>query len=262
MAEIKGTKSDLLSFTNLICIPGELYPGESKSRFLEDFCIKLVEGGVATVRGVSENIAYEKVQFDIEIEEEGDIVVQNAEEFEKVLGRFKTDEKITVRDTGKQLEIKSDRKQFKIKSSDPENIRSMDGIDKIPDIEYNQEKDRFDIKQGDNEVHLNTKAVIDASDLQEIVDDGSVIGASDFPLSIEEDTLVVELGDDQDGSFQTEIDTISSRGKATTKIMYGLGGVAANLIGDIEIYTSDDSPLVFRQKENSHNVHYFIAHTK
>lgn len=261
MGRIKGTKSDLLSFTNLICIPGELYPGETKSRFLEDFCIEL-DDGVATVRGVSENIAYEEVEFDIDIEEEGEIVVQNAEEFEKVLGRFKADEEINVEDTGRHLEIKSDRKEFKIKSSESGSIRSMDGIDNIPDINYNEEKDRFEISHKDDEIYLDVKAVVNAADLQEIVDDGSVIDTSNFPLSIEEDSLVVNLGNDQNGSFETEIDTVNSRGKAKTKIMYGLGGVAANLEGDIEIYTREDSPLVFRQKKNGHNVYYFVANTE
>jgi hypothetical protein len=264
MTKIKMKASALQELHNLVAMEAKLKIGESKENFLYDYVL-VAEDDRVRVQGFSNNIALVDVTYEnVEVEREGNIVIQDTEKFSGIPNRFSLDDELTIEDH-RPLDDKSDHivikrespeKTFTMKSTDPDNIESFEGEGLIDRLTYVEEEDVY---QGEDYT-LDTVVEAQSDQLQEVVEDAETVEANSFPFDLEDDgTLQVEMGDKTTGKIHTTVPVKSARGEASSKYQYGIGGILNNLWGKIKLYYGEDKALIIRKKSLNFDVIYLIA---
>lgn len=259
MAKITAEQREIVRLKNLITLEGNINPNQSGSdTFVDDFLIEAdEEEGSVSFSGVakSQNGFADVTFHNIEVEEGGNVVVQDIEKFTDVISLFDPDEEIEIEDNGKTLDIEGENMDFTVKSANAQNLKSKEGVENV-EVEFHEEED--EIHFGENTV-MGIHSVIRSSDIDRIIEVGEVVDTTDYPLEIDDGELISVLGDKTTGQMTVNSDLVETDGESgETVTMRGLGGIGKHLVGDIDLYMEDGGPLSFRQETEEHEAHYYL----
>lgn len=266
MTKIKMKASALQELHNLVAMEAKIKIGEARQNFLYDY-VMVAEDDKVRVQGVSpSNTAVVDVTYEnVEVEQEGNIVIQDTEKFSGIPQRFSSDDELTIEDH-RPMDDKSDlivikrespEKTFTMKSAPVDNIESYKGAEEfINRLTYVEEEDVY---QGEDYT-LDAVIEVEADKLQEVVEDAEIVEDKSLPLDLEQDgTLCVEIGDKKTGKFESEVPVKSSRGQATSKYEYGIGGILNTLWGRLKLYYADDRAIIIRKRSLNFEATYIIG---
>lgn len=262
--KLKMTVNQLEKLQTLVEAEGQQRIGGGNKKLVYDYIIDVNEDHLR-VQAISDNdIAGLDIKFeDVEdIEETGQIVVQDAEKVGEIPKRFSTgdNDTLTITDNDKYLMFKRNepQKRVKLKTTNPDAIDSQDeGL--WSNIQYNDDEDFFITPSG---AELKAKATIQSRYLQEVVDDAGYIGADDYPFKLTNGKFGVDAGEDNTGRIQSQIPVESTRGEAESKYRYGLGGIVQNNEGELDLYFADNEGLIIENDTDDFRARYVVMNVK
>lgn len=195
----------------------------------------------------------------------GKLVIDSISDFRGYLDRFgeKTIVEVEDRDGVAYLTFNDEeRKSGGYAATDEVHIKSSQDVDALP---YSYDPSKGTPSEGVTPgaeaagIYLDTWFRCDVADIQDILEDGDTTEIRKYPLSVEDGSIQVQVGD-EDGWIETEFVADSGEGIASSVYGYGIDNVFSNLSGEVTIFLADDSPMwVYSEDQDGYEVHYMIA---
>ena len=253
MAEFITDTQTLKKLHKSVTVPGNEAISGSTQNFVEDYYFKVTEDGVKIQVISTSDDAFAKIDYsDVEVEEEGEVVIPDINKFSSILSRFGSDEKLRVSDNGKKLEISSEEtpKKFSTKTQHYEDLDSY--VDTSEDGEFglvvtldkDTDEDKWQAEGSNGTMNMDRKVVVDVNQMKEVIGDAQVIEARDLPFEIEDEEFDITLGSEYEG-IHTHIETETVRGEdAKATYQKALDGIFKEHEGEITFYFNTNCPLI------------------
>lgn len=239
--------------------------------FVSDYVI-IAKGDRLKVQAVSNNIAVLELFYEeVEIEEEGKIVVENSRLFSKAISCFNSRSKLTVEDKENLLRLKNrdTEKEVTISSVMPGEIESYEGSSEFLDvIEYNQVKEVYETE----DFSLDITAEASPEKLKTIVED-AIAFESNY-ICFKQDFDLKAIGEPQDSGYskvEMNLEAEISEGQGSTQIEYGLHNIVNGpaVSGPISLYSptestvnlhfGEDRALIIEKETDRYEIKYIVA---
>lgn len=264
-ARIMTNHGEIVELTNLIRLRGVGTDGKTSS-LVTDAILHFDEGEVSVKVFDPMASVWAHVRGPFEgVRRPGKLVLGSISEFRSYLDRFgeHTAVELTERDGGAFLTFDDEeRKSGGYAATDEQHIKSAQDVEDLP-YEY-------DPSQGSPSegvvpaaeaagVYLDTWFRCDVADIQDILQDGDTTEVRKYPLTVEDGSVQVQVGDD-DGWIETDFVADAGDGVASSVYGYGIDNVISNLSGEVTIFLDDEGPMWVRSEDqNGYEVDYMIA---
>lgn len=264
-ARIKTNHAEIQELTNLIRLHGTGTDGKTSS-LVTDSIINFGEDDVSVkvFDPMASVWAHVRGPFD-GVKRPGNLLLGSISDFRNYLSRFgeHTIVELSDRDGVAYLTFDDeDRKSGGYTATDEAHIKSADDVDQLP-YEYNPEKGTPSegvVPAAEAAgVYLDAWFRCDVADIQDILEDGDTTEVRKYPLTIEDGSVQVQVGDD-DGWIETDFVADSGEGVASSVYGYGIDNVISNLTGEVTIFMTDDGPMwIYSEDQYGYEVDYMVA---
>lgn len=196
-----------------------------------------------------------------DVRQDGKLVIGDIAEFRSYLDRFGEHTIIDMGEDEGSFFINfddEDRKNGGYPATDETHINSAKNVEELP---YEYDADEMDYPRADAAgIELDTYFKCDVADIQEILDDGDTTEVREYPITVEDGSVQVRVGNDS-GWIDTNFAAIAGDGVASSVYGYGMDNVWSNLSGEVDVFMTEDGPMWIHvdNDEVDYTIDYMIA---
>lgn len=260
MTKFKIQLSRLKKFLSYITLDGKTSDNK-RGKIVREFKIT-ADGGCLNVRAMDKTfVVYENITLkNVEIEEEGSIVIPDADTFEKYLSTLNSNDIIEIESAGAFITLKRDKPRKTIR------MRALQEVDDEELFTSIADKWTFSPTSVTSEKsNLNTVVKTVASYIFQIVTDSQIFERDFYPLEIVEQNgekaLKITIGEGNMDSIETIIPTKELTSPETFKCQYGFGfdNIFGTISGDVTMFFAKNRPMWIIGTDGEVSFHYMMA---
>jgi len=205
------------------------------------------------------------INYNVNVLEPGVIPIGDVEKFVKYLSRFNSSDEVTVETTENRiiLERKEPYKKATIPMASVDSISSNKNAEQILSNFQKTETGFFKSKK----TNLNIRLTLNADDIKSVIDDGEVVGQRIYPWQLEENRLVIKVGEERLGEIETvipttKVETETPPANTKTSFAYGVDNIFGNLSGEIQVYLANNAevcPLILTKETDTYKLKILLA---
>lgn len=256
MTKINIKTNNLKELLQLIKLEGKDQSG-SNSSMIENCILNCKENKItcstlAKTSTVLSFITYSK----LDVITEGEIPIGNITILLSYLKRFESDDILSIETTDNKLKItrESPKKTALIPLIERENADDSLRAEAVQGS-IKQEGDKWKFRN----TILESGFKCNVSFINKVLGDGDVENMNRrYPFQIS-DKVICKVGDDKSGQIETVIPVDKIVEDGSSSYAAGIDNVFSNLDGDVEVYLTNNGPMLVINKTDRYEVKYIIA---
>lgn len=193
----------------------------------------------------------------VKVIEAGNIPIGNIQEFSEFIGKFTSEEDITIETSENEILIKrtKPKKTAKLGMIVEEYIEDSNrAVEALSKLKIEENSITF------NDLKLENKFIFDSKFMKEALDDGNISSIIRvFKFDFSEEGINCLIGKQTENKIETEVPLISGKGKCKVLFQQGIDNVFSNVSGNVTIFVADDSPMFVIAEDNISKSKFIIA---